>query len=215
MSNLDFHFKHPTTIQVSGPTLCGKTRLVLRILEEQLVQPFPTRIIWVFSEWQPDYEQARALYPHIEFVRQCSDELYESLRQDEKNLLIIDDQMAEAGDSKTLSNLFTKGAHNKNLTVLFLLQNVYNKSKSQRTVSLNTHYNVVFRNERDVSQFRSLVYQVHPGDARWLLDAFNNATKEPFSYLVLDHHPTSMRDIRVLTNILPGKGLTVYRKRSI
>ena len=58
MFNLDFHFKHPTIIQVSGPTLCGKTRLVLRILEEQLVQPFPTRIIWVFSEWQPDYEQA-------------------------------------------------------------------------------------------------------------------------------------------------------------
>ena len=85
MSNLDFYFKHPTTIQVSGPTLCGKTRLVLRILEEQLVQLFPTRIIWVFSEWKPDYEQARALYPHIEFVRGWSDELYKSLRQDEKN----------------------------------------------------------------------------------------------------------------------------------
>ena len=148
-------------------------------------------------------------------MRGWSDELYKSLQQDKKNLLIINDQMTEAGNSKTLSNLFTKGAHYKNLTVLFLVQNVYNKSKSQRTVSLNTHYNVVFRNERDVSQFRSLVYQVHPGDARWLLDAFNNATKEPFSYLVLDHHPTSMRDIRVLTNILPGKGLTVYRKRSI
>ena len=45
MNNLDFHFKHPTTIQVFGPTLCGKTRLVLRILEEQIVQPFPIRII--------------------------------------------------------------------------------------------------------------------------------------------------------------------------
>ena len=84
--------------------------------------------------------------------------MYKSLRQDEKNLLIIDDQMTEAADSKTLSNLFTKGAHHKNLTVLYLVQNVYNKSKSQRTVSLNTHYNVVFRNERDASQFRSLAY---------------------------------------------------------
>ena len=99
--------------------------------------------------------------------------------------------MTEAGDSKTLSNLFTKRAHHKNLTVLYLVQNVYNKSKSQRTVSLNTHYNVVFRNERDASQFRSLAYQMHPGDARWLLAAFNDATKEPFGYLVLDHHPTN------------------------
>ena len=122
--------------------------------------------------------------------------------------------MAEAGDSKTLSNLFTKGAHYKNLNVLYLVQNVYNKSKSQRTVSLNTHYNVVYCNKRNTPQFWSLAYQMHRGDARWLLNAFNDATKEPYGYLVLDHHPTSQRVIRVLTNILPGKGLTVYMKRS-
>ena len=180
MSDLDFHFKHLTTIQISGPTLCGKTRLVLRILEEQLVLPFPTLIIWVFSQWQPDYEQARAIYPHIEFLRGWFDELYESLRQDVNNMLIINDQMVEAGDSKTLSNLFTKRGHHKNFTVLYLVQNVYNKSMSQRTVSLNTHYNVVSRNERDASQFRCLAYQIHPVDAMWLLDAFNDATKEPF-----------------------------------
>ena len=74
---------------------------------------------------------------------------------------------------------------------------------------------MVFRNERDASQFRSLAYQMHPGDAMWLIDAFNDATKEPFGYLVIDHHPTSQRDMPVLTNILPGKGLTVYMKRSI
>ena len=192
-----------------------KTRLVLRILEEQLVQHFPTRIIWVFSELQPNYTHARALYLHIEFVPGWNDELYESLLQDEKNLLIIHDQMAEGGDSKTLSNLFTKLAHYMNFTVLYLVQNVYNKSTSQRTVSLNTHCNVMFRNERDASQFLSLAYQMHPSDDRWLLDAFINATNKPFGYLVLDHHSTSQRDMRVLTNILPGKGLTVYMKRSI
>ena len=69
MADFDFSFKHPTTIQISGPTLCGKTRLLLEILKEQLVQPFPHRIIWVFSEWQPDYEEARQCYPHISLSR--------------------------------------------------------------------------------------------------------------------------------------------------
>ena len=55
MDPLDFHFKHPTTIQVSKPTR-GKTKLVRRILEKQLIQPFATRIIWVYSEWQSDYD---------------------------------------------------------------------------------------------------------------------------------------------------------------
>ena len=58
MSFLDFSFKHPTSIQISRLTQCGKTRLVLRILEHQVIQPFPTRIIWVYCEPQPDYNEA-------------------------------------------------------------------------------------------------------------------------------------------------------------
>ena len=65
MDPLDFHFKHLTTIQVSGPTCCGQTRLVQKILEEQLIQPFATGIIWVYSEWQPDYDMIREQYAGI------------------------------------------------------------------------------------------------------------------------------------------------------
>ena len=98
---------------------------------------------------------------------------------------------------------------------MYLVQNVYNKTRNQRTVSLNTHYIVVFRNERDASQFRALAYHIHPIDTKWLLDAFEDATKEPFGYLIHDNHPTSSRDMRVITNILPNKKLTVYIKRPI
>ena len=56
---------------------------------------------------------------------------------------------------------------------------------------------------------------MHPNDANWLLDAYEDATKKPYGYLVLDHHPTSRRDMRVLTNILPGRPFTVYLKRAI
>ena len=145
MSQLYFTFKHPTTIQVSGPSRYGKTRLVLRILEHQLIQPFPTRIIWVYGEWQPDYEEARAINPHIEFTHGWTEGIYDCIRPDERNLFIVDDQMEEAGSSKTLSKLVTKGSQDRNLTVVYLLQNIYNAGASQRTVSLNTHYNVVFR----------------------------------------------------------------------
>ena len=210
MTDLDFSFKHPTSIQLSGPSGCGKTRLVLGILKHQVIQPFPTRIIWVYSEPQEDYEAAKALYPHIEFVHGWRDEIYESIRPEERNLLIVDDQMEEAGSSKTLQNLFTKGSHHRNLTIMYLLQNLYNSGKNQRTVSLNTHYNVVFKNTRDASQFRCLASQMHPGNSGWLCAAFKDATCKPYGYLVLDHHPTSKDDERVLTNILPGERLTVY-----
>ena len=79
MNNLTFHFKHQTTIQVSGPTRCKTTWLVLRILEEQLIQPFATRIIWVFSEWEPDYDMIRNRYPGIEFEKGWRDKIFDSL----------------------------------------------------------------------------------------------------------------------------------------
>jgi hypothetical protein len=210
MSTLDFSFKHPTTIQVSGPTQCGKTRLVLNILKYQLIQPFPTRIIWVYSEPQFDYYEAAKMYPHIEFEQGWNDDIYPRINHNERNLLIIDDQMEEAGSTKTLKNLFTKGSHHKNLTIMYLLQNMYNSGSSQRTASLNTHYNVVFKNPRDASQFRCMASQMHPGDFYWLINAFNDATSRPYGYLVLDHHPQSDDDQRVVTNILPGETITFY-----
>ena len=77
MDSLAFHFKHPTTIQVSGTTRCGKTWLVLRILGEQLIQPFATRIICVFSEWQQDYDIIRERYPGIEFEKGWRDDIFD------------------------------------------------------------------------------------------------------------------------------------------
>lgn len=210
MSSLEFSFKHPTTLQVSGPSRCGKTRLVLHILEHQLIQPFPTRIIWVYSEKQADYLGAQALYPHIEFVHGWKDEIYNSINPNTLNLLIVDDQMDEVGNSTSFQNLFSRGSHHRNLTIIYLLQNLYNPAKNQRTVSLNTHYNIIFKNPRDERQFRCLASQMHPGNSDWLIGAFKDATSRPHGYLVLDHHPDSDDDKRVLTNILPGEELSYY-----
>ena len=106
MDSLDFHFKHPTTIQVSGPTRCGKTRLVRRILEEQLIQPFATRIIWVYSEWQPDYDMIRDWYSGIEFEKGWRDEIFDSLSLEQLNILVLDDLMGEASSSTSVADFF-------------------------------------------------------------------------------------------------------------
>ena len=180
MDKLDFYFKHPTTIQVSGPTRCGKTRLVRCVLEKQIIH----------NGWR--------------------DEIFDTLSPKQRNIIILDDQMSTASSSQSVADLFTRGSHHRNLTVIYLVQNVYNHGKSQRTISLNSHYSVVFRNGRDASQFRTMAYQICPSDARWLLDAFTDATSKPYGYLVLDHHPSTPEDHTVVTHILPGEQLTYY-----
>ena len=213
MTNLELHFKHPATILLSGPTGCGKTRFVRRILEERLIEPFPTRLIWVYGEWQDDYDQIKTIYPEIEFMHGYSDDIYDSLEPSERNLLILDDQMSEASDSKSLAKLFTKGSHHRNVTILYLVQNMFDQGKSSRTVSLNSHYTVVFRNLRDQSQFRTMARQLLPKNSQWLIDAFTDATLRPFGYLVIDNSPQCDPVFRFRTNILRGEVPTVYCDR--
>ena len=81
---------------------------------------------------------------------------------------------------------------------------------SQRTIYLHSHYSVVFRNNRDALHFRTMAYQICPNDGRWLIDAFTDAKSKPYRYLVLDHHPSTLDDQTVVTNIFPGEQHTYY-----
>ena len=99
MSTLELSVKHPATLQVSGQSRCGNTRLMLRILQHQLIQPFNTIIIWVNSENQPNYLAAQAIYPHIEFVHGCKYEIYSRINLNTLNLLVVYDQIDQVGNS--------------------------------------------------------------------------------------------------------------------
>ena len=149
-------------------------------------------------------------YPGIEFEKVWRDDIFDSLSPDQRNILVLDYQMAVASSSKSVADLFTKGSHHRNLTVIYLVQNVYNQGNSQRTILLNSHYSVVFRNGRDASQFRTMAYQICPRDGQWLEDTFTNATSEPYGYLVLDHHSSTPEDQTVVTNIFPKLQLIYY-----
>ena len=108
-----------------------------RILKEQLIQPFATRITWVFNEWQLDYDIIRERYSCIEFEKGWRDEIFDSLSPEQRIILVLDDQMGVASSSTSVADLFTKGSHQRNLTVIYLVHNVYNQNNSQRTISLN------------------------------------------------------------------------------
>ena len=103
----------------------------------------------MFSEWQQDYDIIRERYLGIEFDKGWADDIFDSLSHEQRNILVIDDEMGIASSSSSVADLITKGSHKRNLTVIYLVQNVYNHGKSQKTILLNSHYSVVFRNGRD------------------------------------------------------------------
>ena len=167
----------------------------------------------MYEEWQDDYNDIKIIYPEIEFVKGYSDDIYESLEPFERNLFILDDQMSEASDIKSLAKLFTKGSYHRNVTILYLVQNMFNQGKSSRTVNLNSHYIVVFRNLRDQSQFRTMAGQLLPRNSQWLMDAFAAATAKSYGYLVIDNSLQCDPRYRFRTNIFRGELPTVYCNR--
>ena len=140
------------------------------------------RIIWCYSQWQNAYTQLLMMIPTIEFVK----EIPESLENDSyldvniRNLIVIDDQMMEAGKDNRIVNLFTKGSHHRNLSVLYIVQNLFHQGKGNRSISLNSHYLVLFKNPRDKLQILTLAKQMYPSETAWFIKEYEEAVRRPY-----------------------------------
>jgi len=118
-------------------------------------------------------------------------------------LVIIDDLMRESSSSEVIVDLFTKGSHHKNLSVILISQNLFHQGRGQRDISLNANYIVVFKNPRDRAQIRHLARQVYPDDPKFLEEAYYDATSRPHGYLLLDLKQSTPDEYRFRTCIFP------------
>ena len=103
--------------------------------------------------------------------------------------------------------LFTRGSHHRGISVLYLTQNLFPPGKLSHTISLNSHYLVIFRNPRDSKQ-------MFPGRTDYLMESFRDATSRPYGYLVIDCHQLTCENMRLRMNILPGERQVAYVERT-
>ena len=128
ISLMPLPFLHPSTILIAGPSGCGKTYFLINALCNDMLSPKPDRVVLVYGEDQPAYRKLEQKYPHLELIKgPLPKSLYEKFNSDENNLLILDDQMLDASNSTDLGRLFVQGSIQKNLTVIFLVQNIFEK----------------------------------------------------------------------------------------
>ena len=215
--DMDARLQHPFTCCCAGMTGCGKTKWVQKLLmgKEQTIKGYPENIIWCYGEYQPTYEELSQEIPYLKFVEGFPEDIFANIDPSKKNLIIIDDLMSEIGNDKRLTALFTKGSHHRNLSVILILQNLFHQSKEMRTISLNSHYLVIFRNPRDKSQINHLAKQMYPGNIKYMQQSYNDATSEPYGYLLIDLKPETSDEIRLRTKIFPGETTSVYVPKNI
>ena len=138
--------------------------------------------------------------------------MFDSINPKTRNLYIFDDMMGER--DSVIAKLFTKKSHHGNLSVIYIVQNLFHQSKDHRTISLNASYIVLTKNVRDASQVIHLAKQIYPNNVKYFQQAYQMATAEPFSYLFIDLTPTCLDETRLRSGIFPNDKHYVYVPRT-
>ena len=170
---------------------------------EDVMSPIPEEIVYCYGEWQNGYTDMGVKVEFHEGLPK-SDKWTDGKRR----LVIIDDLMSEVDSSVT--RLFTKGSHHRNLSIIFIVQNLFSKNPEQRTISLNSHYLILFKNPRDATQIMHVGKQMFPGKSSYVQESYKDATSRPHGYLLIDFRQSTPDHLRLRSNIFPPDHQVVY-----
>jgi hypothetical protein len=200
----------PFSALIVGPTNSGKTELVKRLImeREEVMSGAPDRVIWCYGVWQRSYKDLFAY--GVKFIKGVPSA---ELLAEGNFILVVDDLMHETRSSESLAAIFTKYSHHSNITCIYLLQNLFPRGLNSRNISINATYIILMKNMRDKAQIAYLARQVYPGRGRFLTTAFQDATREPYTYLLLDFAPKTPDVLRVRAAIFPTDEVIVYKPR--
>ena len=206
-------FITPTIISVSGCTSSGKTYFVRNLLKyrNEMFDQNINNIIYCYNVWQNIYN---------EIEKEMDVEFHEGILNEEKikningnddhSIIVIDDLQHKLINNKEYERLFTQMSHHNNITVIYVIQNMY--YPGLKTLSLNTHYNILFKNLRDINQLQMFARQT--GFKNTLMESYRDATSVPYGYLCVDLNPHCENDsYRLRTNILPPDYTVIYQSK--
>ena len=118
-----------------------------------------------------------------------------------QNLIIFDDLMTEVKCDQRIADLFTKGSLHKNISIVYLTQNVFPQGKACRDIALNTQYLVLFNNPIDIQQVATLARRIYPSTRAMFMKRFEETTSRPYGYLIIDLKSSTSEQDRLQTDI--------------
>jgi len=223
----NFYFRHPFTCMIAGPTKSGKTSIIKNIFSHfagGLVHPCPERVLYCYAIWQPIYEDIKmsrarpahfntsSYYPEIFFHEGLP--TVDMLDSNKNIILVLDDLMNVCSRNSEILDIFTTNSHHKNISVIYVTQNIFCNGKNSRTISLNCQYIILTNNPRDRLQVKILGKQMFPGDSEYFSESYHDAvSSKKYGYLVLDMSQETSDENRIQTGIFDENERIIYRKK--
>lgn len=207
-----FRFRVPFTMLICGGTGTGKTEWLCKLIDNSadLFDKPLKKVIWCYGI---------STRKHTQLARDSRFILNEGLpdttliddvcgTEGDGCLLVLDDLAAELRkESELFANLYSRISHHRCISVVSILQNLFSVP---RTARLNSSYLCILKTTSDMNFLFSLGRQLFDKDQyRSFIEAYKDATRKPFGYLLLDLHTRSNDNCRLLTGIF-SHNITVY-----
>lgn len=199
-----FKARFPFSAIIAGPSQSGKTFFMTLFLKniKTLVAVEIEEVIWCYGISQKAHEDIQRVCPvPVRFHEGVPDIEEISTKTSGPKIVVLDDLMRECASSGSAVDLFTRGAHHRQLGIFNLVQNFF--CKGQRDISLNCQYLIFFHNPRDKLQVSQLARQMAPQKWRYILDAYIDATSEAHGYILIDLTQQAAANQRVRSKIFP------------
>ena len=141
----------PTTdrlfMAVCGPSCCGKTELIFKMLLVGTLFPEFQTIYYFYQHDQPKIQSLEEKL-NIHFEKFYNFELISEL---ENCLLVFDDSCEEVFNDKEFSKLAKTGRH-RSISVIDVKHNLFQQSRWFRTTDLITTHIILFKSPRNTQQ---------------------------------------------------------------
>lgn len=204
-SSDDVKFIHPTSFIVAGSSSSGKSTFchqLIRFRNELFKSSQPLKILYHLPA-RHQIEIPQDILNDVDFKLGTSIPDFESIEP--STLLIMDDLAGEINES--VVEAYTRYSHHKGISIVLICHNIFHSSGTKnffRTISLNTSIFCLTKNARDRRQIQTLASQISPNNSKGIINAYFDATKAPFGYLIIDCSQRCDDRLRLRTNIFPS-----------
>lgn len=208
----DVRFPPGSTHLMVGASCSGKTfrtAKILRLKNEIMRNGSAIKnVIFFYAAWQPIYDELKEEGVVTKWVNKMPSkgefvDAVKHYRDRGGSIVVIDDFMQEVGQD--MCDIVCVCSRHYNVTTFILFQNLFHSDKSARTISRNIRFLHLHKTPRDNSQVRCLASQLSPGNFKWIVDAFTEATEKPFSCFLFDFSQDCPEELRYRSNYLPSE----------
>ena len=205
---VDSKLEKPFRLIIGGGSGTGKTTFLQRLVNEgHFSSPFE-KIVYCY----PDYliDPPVEFDPIVDFRPGIGDlEFYSSLPKN--TLIILDDLMSECGESKDIMKLFTVIARKRQLSIIFLVQNMFDKSKQFRNIRLNATTLVLFKFHAAKDIPKRILKDLDM-DTLITSRSLDNIFKNPYAYIMFDIHPNRQSDFGCIKANIFERNFSIFYK---